>query len=401
MLSLRQAFKHDVKQCGDYWHFVRAVGKWLRTNGVDPQQTSQIIQGVQKLHRQPTSACFHTALKTFLAEWEASAPLFVTYFKKEWLNGGKVLLWAMYTRTGDTDTGDEKGEGYNRYLKAVPFNGIREAPVSKVLAILDTEFKNVAAMLSTPQLIEARYRDFEHAQRRHDPHRLAFLDGDESATDLVTATGSTIAMPASPPPLPTATLPQCVMDDFESLLNEISLPPFSLQHPSEPNAPPAASSAVPDIPISPIAARALLTPLSPAQLALQGKGKAACPYCMEEKKNNVCAAKACLACCARMLEHCSVSSHAKAKAEALCSDSISKVRALLELPEDQRNVYIAYTAAHSTADNLRACRQIQILSWKAEPWSILAKCYVNPTEPKVKNFLLVRIKRFESHPWSV
>lgn len=66
-----------------------------------------------------------------------------------------------------------------------------------------------------------------------------------------------------------------------------------------------------------------------------------------------------------------------------------------------RDVYIAYTAAHSVANNPQACRQIQIFSWKAEPWSILAKCYVNPSESKVKNFLLVRIKRVESQPWFV
>lgn len=361
----------------------------MRANGMDAQLIRDIGKDIANLLVQPAFSNFQAALQVFLEVWDPKAPHFVAYFRKEWLHNSKHLQWALYARSVDFDTGDQKGEGYNLYLKAVPFHGQREVALSKALAILSDEFKAVGGMLATPRLVVERYRAFEHSQRKHDPFRLAFLDEDRVIEEMQEANSPP---PASPPPLDTSVVSQDILESLASIIGDELHPAV---FPALPSA--RALAAPPSAPVAAAApAPCLLAPLPAAQLALLGSGDKICPYCTKDKKNNVCALKACVACCSRSMEHCSVTGHARLKAETLCPDLIARIRTLPTLPEDQRHVYISYSSGTSPLE----CRQIQVCGWKAEPWCILARCLLKPEQPQIKSFILVRIKRIEDQPWA-
>lgn len=103
---------------------MHAVSNWLSRNNL-AQHRDSITAELREILQQPSFVSWQSKLEIFLDSWKALAPGFVAYFEKEWVANNKYLTWALHTRTPGIDTGDQKGEGYNYYLKAIPFAGLR------------------------------------------------------------------------------------------------------------------------------------------------------------------------------------------------------------------------------------------------------------------------------------
>lgn len=95
---------------------------------------------------------------------------FAKYFQETWMN--RWNDWALCARNDNYDTGDQKGEAYNRFLQGVVFGGVQNCEMHVVFHNLHLELQQAAMLLRSPDLIKARLQAYEHGQRRHDPNRL-------------------------------------------------------------------------------------------------------------------------------------------------------------------------------------------------------------------------------------
>lgn len=247
--------------------------------------------------------------------------------------------------------------------------------------MLQQELDACNKLIHSPELLAERYRKFEYSQRAHDDNRLTLAEET-----------STIA-PSAPPELSLKRKAN-VNDSPATLLaadiNSTNLYQLVDEFLSGDNPNEFAVSSTPMSVLAP-------TPAPPVTVALMGKRQSTCGICYVGTRNNSCKLKACQACCAKYLEHCTVSPHAKLKGETHRADMITQIDALLAKPAAERNVFIGYCGTSGIPDN---CRQIRIKSWHTLKVSIDAECLRNPNTPELKTFVLVRITRMELSAWN-
>lgn len=411
----------DAKQCGDSWHFLRAVSRWADKNGITSDVWGQIKEDIRALLVAPTGDLFVHLVDKFRIKYKSTQSAFYTYFEAEWVKGNKWMAWAMSGRNVGADTGDQKGEAYNLFLQQVVFGGVKKCPLHVVLHKLHDELQQVHTMLNSPKLLEARIAVYEAAQRRHDPNRLkrgadALADLQASGTIPIAPSGlvsappassevlsaaatditvSTLAPPAAAAISPLADLYQHFDPDF---LDEMLGPAWGTASPTAP-------SADAEAPSSPL-----------AQLYRSD----ACVKCNAHAAK-ACELRCCKRCCVAQIGPCSISAH---EAEKLGGHPIyinyrERITAALS-SEGHITLYISYK---SKQDRIGlGCRPIIPLRWvehteetapalsegrvvkkkprKSTPRVMLvATCIADPATPIEKHFYLLRMLRVELQPF--
>lgn len=276
------------------------MGNWLRRNNFT-RICDEVVKDVRELLLQPTFDLWRTAHTALNNKWTGSAKPFVDYFQKEWVDNSKYLQWALHARPAGVDTGDQKGEAYNYYLKAIIFNNLKSVELHTALFFLRTEFDNVDKVLSSPDLLLARYSTFEQSQRTHDANRMVVAAAPASAPIIANTPAPAAAMDLrvnSPSQLFSYDWPQLRVDeamvyDLEDMGRRADAILASV------NVPAAAD---------PVLVTALdHLPARPVEMAVMGKARTSCPICFKEKRNNSCVLKICLKCCASRLCLCACS----------------------------------------------------------------------------------------------
>eukprot|EP01113_Clastostelium_recurvatum_P042065 TRINITY_DN6782_c1_g1_i16.p1 TRINITY_DN6782_c1_g1~~TRINITY_DN6782_c1_g1_i16.p1 ORF type:complete len:775 (+),score=168.88 TRINITY_DN6782_c1_g1_i16:404-2728(+) len=172
---------------GDAWHFFEAVRRNAKKRGA-AAFVAEIDKELHVIWWMTNVQLFWQAMGVFLNKWTKLAPVFIQYFKSQWLELCKPRFWAYFGRLPNEETCDTPIEGWHRRVRTVPALDFRTS-IDVLASELAAEVLFFERISSDPTLAEerrketARYTSRPKAQQKalKPPEHLAAVSANKIA----------------------------------------------------------------------------------------------------------------------------------------------------------------------------------------------------------------------------
>lgn len=362
---------------GDPFHLLQACLIKAKQLGADEQQQRQLMLCLRVLWGSPTPADFESNVKWFELHFATTLPAFAAYFRSQWLDSVKPVLWARFGLGPIAQKAATTSlmEAHNQRLRETLI-GSKPLSLNAIVDALWREYLATQTVLTNEHLLKAKQqqRASSAAQSSKSVRLVDFFKAQlqPPSTD----------MPAAFAPSP---LTQAILGAVEaeakqrqgacSSVGAVGADPVRQIEGKKKTADSAAAStesagdSAPPTPAAPQSAQAsspahaypsvALEMFSAAPVTAKSKRGQKCASCKLVNSNKDCKQQLCQSCCAASDKFCSLTSHKAARLQSQGSDIISKLQKAMD---EGRTVFIKYNGGSQPGRE----RAIQPLAWGKE-----------------------------------